>query len=203
MPNHYLVLVSKFGCGDLFLDEPFKCFSDGLYEGHAMVFFVFNLWYTYFILVKVKIPILGLENVVSVMDFIGDAEAHIFKFWDDEGVRNPFLVDSTLKGTKISLLVGGIGTCIAIPKNPSVNFYNVCEKLLIVHLIVSGAVVQVDPVGVHFSLYFAFWFTIIYIPFSESLLSLTTSITCVYTRLPFYLVMFSSDLSFLYSCVHS
>ena len=88
---------------------------------------------------------------MSVPTVVCDTEPHIFKFLDAEDVRNPFLVDPTLNGTKItSLIVGGTGPCIEIIKHPDVTLTNFCEELFIVNLIVHGAVVQVNPGGVQF-----------------------------------------------------
>ena len=93
--------------------------------------------------------VLGVENAVSVLSVEGDTEPHIFNFWDADDVRNPFLVDPTRNETKYSLIVGGSGTFITMPKQPSVTFSHVCEKLFIVHPIVRGALVQVYPGGVY------------------------------------------------------
>ena len=60
------------------------------------------------------------------------------------------MVEPKLNGTKISLLVGGSGTCIKPPKHPAVPVSNVCEMLFIVNLVAYGEVVQVDPGGVQF-----------------------------------------------------
>ena len=48
------------------------------------------------------------------------------------------------------LLVGGIGLCISIYKQPVVPFPHVCDELLIVNLILFGVVVQLDPGEVKF-----------------------------------------------------
>ena len=61
-------------------------------------------------------PILGVENVELVLAVIGDKEPHLFKFWDAEDVSNTFRVDPIRNGNKVSLLVGGRGPCISIPK---------------------------------------------------------------------------------------
>ena len=50
-----------------------------------------------------------MENIFYVLAFVGDAEPRFFKFLDAEDVRNPFLAESTLNGTKTSLLVGRSG----------------------------------------------------------------------------------------------
>ena len=106
--------------------EPFKLFPGGLYEGHVLVLFGVSVWYTHFILVELNLTILDVENLVSVLTVIGDAEPLTFKFWGAEDVRNLFLVDPTLNGTKMSLLVGGSGPCIEILKQPSVIFPHFC-----------------------------------------------------------------------------
>ena len=87
---------------------------------------------------------------MSVLDVVGDAEPHLFKFWDSEGVINPFHVDPTLYGTKMSLLVGGSGPCISTPKQLDVHFSRVCDNLFIVHKVVRVTVVQLYPGGVQF-----------------------------------------------------
>ena len=96
------------------------------------------------------LPILGVDNAVSVPDIICDAEPHFFKFWDAEDVINPFLVDPTHNRTKTSLLVGGIGYCVIMFKYPDVSFYCVYDNLFIVHMVVLGEVVQVYPGKVYF-----------------------------------------------------
>ena len=48
------------------------------------------------------------------------------------------------------LLVGGIGLCISIYKQPDVPFPHVCDEIFIVNLIVFGVVVQLDPGEVKF-----------------------------------------------------
>ena len=53
---------------------------------------------------------------MSVSDVVCDLEPHLLKFRNAEDVVNPFLVDPTLNETKMPLLVGRSGTCIAIPK---------------------------------------------------------------------------------------
>ena len=84
---------------------------------------------------------------MSVTDVVCDAEPHFFKFWDAEGDINPFLVETTLNGKKTSLLVGGSDLCIEITKYPAITFSHICEKLFIVHLVLRGEFVQVDPGG--------------------------------------------------------
>ena len=64
-----------------------------------------------------------MKNVVSAPTVVGDTEPHIFKFWDSEDVRNPLLVDPTLNGTKLYLLVGGFSPCIEISKEPTVHYF--------------------------------------------------------------------------------
>ena len=63
-----------------------------------------------------------MKNVVSVTAGICDMEPHFLKLWDAEDVRDPLLVERTVKRTKNSPLVGGSGTCIEIPKYPDVYF---------------------------------------------------------------------------------
>ena len=53
------------------------------------------------ILVKLNLLILGVNNVVSVLDVVGDVETHIFKFWDAEDVSNPLLIDTTTNGESV------------------------------------------------------------------------------------------------------
>ena len=81
-------------------------------------------------------PILGVDNVVSVLNIICDAEPHIFKLWDDGYFINPFLVETTLNGEKMFLIVGGSGICIENSKQIAVTFPNVFGELFILHLIV-------------------------------------------------------------------
>ena len=87
---------------------------------------------------------------MSVPTVVGAVEPHLFKFWDAEGVSNPFLIKPTLNGTKMPLTVGGNGLYFIMPKHPDFPFTHVWEELFIVHLIVRGAVVQLDPGGVDF-----------------------------------------------------
>ena len=53
--------------------------------------------------------ILGVYNVVPFHDFISDVEPHLFKVWYAVYVSNPFLVDTTLNRTKMSVIVSGSG----------------------------------------------------------------------------------------------
>ena len=84
---------------------------------------------------------------MSVPTVVFNLEPHNSKFWDSEDVIMPFLVEPTLNGTKIPLLVVGSSTCIAISKQPIIPFPSVRKELFIVQLIVCGEVVQVDPGG--------------------------------------------------------
>ena len=104
----------------------------------------------YFILVGSNLPILGVDNVVSVPAIVVDAEPHLFKFLDDKDVRNTFLVEPKLNRTKIYLLAGGSGPYIAITQNPDDLLSQVCKKIFIVHMILRVAVVKVDPDGLQF-----------------------------------------------------
>ena len=65
---------------------------------------------------KLYPPILGLDNKLSVSAVICDMEPHFSKFWYDEDVRNPFLFEPKLDITKLSLIVGGSGPSVAVPK---------------------------------------------------------------------------------------
>ena len=56
-----------------------------------------------------KIPILGVENVVAVPSVVGNTEPHLFEIWDAEYVGNISLIDPTFNGIKLSLLVSGRG----------------------------------------------------------------------------------------------
>ena len=85
-----------------------------------------------------------------IPDVIGDVEPHFLKIWEAEDFSNPFLVEPTPYGTKISLLVCVIFPYIIITKHPYVPLFQVCEKLFILHMVVRGSVVQVDPGGVQF-----------------------------------------------------
>ena len=105
--NHYLVSVSEFGPVNIFPSEPFKNFPDSFYEGRILGFVGVSVWYTYFILVELDLPILGLDNVISFPAVIGDWEPHIFKFWGAEDVSNTFLVETTRNETEGLLLVSG------------------------------------------------------------------------------------------------
>ena len=40
MEDHSLGFTRNFGCGNIFLVEPFKYLPDGLYEGHILFFLV-------------------------------------------------------------------------------------------------------------------------------------------------------------------
>ena len=95
-----------------------------------------NIWYTHFIIVELNLPILGVENLVSVLDLLGDTEPHLFKFWYAEDVRNPFLVDPTINGIEAFPLVSGCGPCFAIPKQQHFPCPKVCREIFVVHLIV-------------------------------------------------------------------
>ena len=53
------------------------------------------------ILVKLNLLILGVNNVVSLLDVVGDVETHIFKFWDAEDVSNPLPVDTITNGESV------------------------------------------------------------------------------------------------------
>ena len=143
-----------------------------------------------------------MDNVAFFRTVVCDAELHIFNIWDDGDVINPLLVEPTLNGTNIPLLVGGISTCIAISKLSVVYFPRVCDDIFIVHLILRGEFVQVDPGGVNFFPCFDFCCTSIYILFYEPQLSLTTSKTCVLMRPPFSFVAISVEVYFSYSCEH-
>ena len=91
-----------------FLVKPSK-FSTTVFTKATSCFFGVNICWAHFILVELEIPIIGVYNVVSVLDFICDAELHFFNFWDSEDVINTFLVDPTLNITKTPLTVGGSG----------------------------------------------------------------------------------------------
>ena len=82
-----------------------------------------------------NLPILGVDNVAFFRTVVCDAELHIFNIWDDGDVINLLLVEPTLNGTNIPLLVGGSSTCIAISKLSVVYFPRVCDDIFIVHLI--------------------------------------------------------------------
>ena len=137
-------LHERFWPGDFFLGEAFKKIMDCLYKGHVL-FFWRQCIVDPFIFIELDLPVLGVDNVVPFHDVISDAEPHFFKFWDAKYVRNPFLVEPTPNRTETSLLVSGSGPCVEISKHPSVSFPRVSKNLLIVHIIVHGAVVQVDP----------------------------------------------------------
>ena len=62
-------------------------------------------------------PILGVDNILPVPAVVGGLKTHIFKFWYFEYVRINFLVEPTFNGKKLSLLVGGCGTYVAIIRN--------------------------------------------------------------------------------------
>ena len=99
MANHYLGSMRKFGHKSIFIGKPIKIPPDSLYEGHILGFVGVNIWHTHLILFKLGLPILDVDNVVPVPAIIGDAETHIFKFWDSEDIRNRLLVEQTLNGT--------------------------------------------------------------------------------------------------------
>ena len=42
--NHFLGVVIKFGCGDIFLGETFKNLLGDFYEGHVLWFYGVNAW---------------------------------------------------------------------------------------------------------------------------------------------------------------
>ena len=81
---------------------------------------------------------------MSIDSVICDAGPHFFKFWDSEDVSNTFLVETTLNRTKTSFIVSESFHIVTLSKYPDVSFSHVCDKLFIVHLVVRGAVVQVD-----------------------------------------------------------
>ena len=87
------------------------------------------------------LPILGVENVLPILDVVGYADLHFFKFWDDGDVSNIFLVDKKSNGTKSYLLVGGFSTYVAISKQLTFPYPNLYEELFIVHLILCGSAV--------------------------------------------------------------
>ena len=116
------------GYGDLFLGEPIKIPPNGLYKVQVL-FFGVNVWYNHFILVKLKPPILGVENVLSVPTVVGDTEPPILKFWGAKYVSNTIFVEPTTNGTKTPLLVDGSGTCIAITKLTDVPLPHLYEDL--------------------------------------------------------------------------
>ena len=87
---------------------------------------------------------------MSVPAVVDDKEPHLFNLLYTEYVINTFLVEPTLNGTKIYLVVVVIGPCIEIPKQKSVPFSHIYEKILIVNIVDHGSVVQVDPGGVQF-----------------------------------------------------
>ena len=59
-----------------------------------------NIWQTYFILVEMYLPILGVNNEVDLTAKVGDVEPHIFELLDAEDVSNHLLVQPSINGTK-------------------------------------------------------------------------------------------------------
>ena len=104
--THSLGFSSEFGCSDIFLGEYFKIFMDCLYKIEVLGIIGINAWYNHFILVEFNLPILGADNVLPILVVRGDVEPDLFKIWDAGDVSNPFLVDPTLNGIKVPLLVG-------------------------------------------------------------------------------------------------
>ena len=86
-----------------------------------------------------------MENLGSVLTVVGDVKPHLFKFWYNEDVINPLLVYTTRNGIDVSLIVGGSGPFIAIPKQPYFTFSHICEELFIVHMILHREFAQVYP----------------------------------------------------------
>ena len=91
------------------------------------------------------LPILGVNNVVVLPDLVDDVEPHPFKLCYYGDVKNPLLVKTTLNGTKQSLLVSGSGPYISVSKNKTVNLINIHDEFFIIHLVVGGEIIQVDP----------------------------------------------------------
>ena len=81
--------------------------------------------------------------VVPVL--VDDLELHLFNLWYCKYVRNHLLVETTLNGTKQSLLVSGSGPYISVSKNKTVNLINIHDEFFIIHLVVGGEIIQVDP----------------------------------------------------------
>ena len=101
----------------MFLGGPFTNIPGFLYEWYILRFVDVKVCYTHLILVKLDLPIIGVDNVVTVLYFVSDMEPHPFEFLDAEYVLNTFLVEPTFNRTKFYFIVSGCIPYIAIPQH--------------------------------------------------------------------------------------
>ena len=85
---------------------------------------------------------------MPVPDVVGDTEPHIFNFWNSEYVINPLLFEPTFNRTKSYLFASGCIPFVEIYKYTSFTSLNLYRERFVVHMVVGGAVPQVDTCGV-------------------------------------------------------